>query len=305
MSMPRPIVFGEALYDVFDGESEVLGGAPFNVAWHLQGFGREPRFVGARGDDERGRRIDSTMDEWGMDTVGLQVDPGHGTGVVHARVDGHDVEYDIVEDVAYDHVDAEAALAAVDELEPACLVHGTLALRADESRRAFRRIRESTSVPVFCDVNLRPPHTPLERAREAVEHATWVKLNADELNQLAGTTARDRGALLAAAERLLRDNDLQRLVVTLGADGALAVDATAGAASVEGATVENFVDPVGAGDAFASVTLIGLLDDWPVEVALRRANEFAAVVCERQGATLPDRADYARVRASWESDDVR
>ena len=138
-----------------------------------------------------------------------------------------------------------------------------------------------------------------------VQHATWVKLNAEELNQLAATTTRDRGGLLAAAQRLLEDNGLQRLVVTLGADGALAVDAAAGAASVEGATVEDFVDPVGAGDAFAAVTLIGLLEDWPVEVALGRANEFAAVVCGHQGATLPDRADYTRVLASWEGDDVR
>lgn len=305
MSMPRPIVFGEALYDVFGGESEVLGGAPFNVAWHLHGFGRAPRFVGARGDDERGQRIDATMRDWGMDTAGLQVDPDHATGVVHARVDGHDVEYDIVEDVAYDHVDPEAALAAVRDVEPSCLVHGTLALRGADSRAAFERIRESTSVPVFCDVNLRPPHTPIERAREAARNATWVKLNADELNQLAGGSARDPGELLAEAERFLERNELQRLVVTLGGDGALAVDAASGAASVEGATVENFVDPVGAGDAFSAVTLIGLLEDWPVEVALRRANAFAAVVVERQGATLPDRADYARVRATWESGDVQ
>ena len=304
MSMPRPIVFGEALYDVFDGESEVLGGAPFNVAWHLHGFGRAPRFVGARGDDPRGQRLDATMRDWGMDTAGLQVDPDHATGVVHARVDGHDVEYDIVEDVAYDHVDATAALEATRAVQPSCLVHGTLALRAADSRGAFARIRGATSVPVFCDVNLRPPHTPIERAREAARNATWVKLNADELTQLAGGTARDTGALLAEAERFLERNELQRLVVTLGADGALAVDAASGAASVEGATVENFVDPVGAGDAFAAVTLIGLLEDWPVEVALRRANAFAAMVVERQGATLPDRADYARVRASWESDDV-
>ena len=32
------LVFGEVLFDDF-GDNVVLGGAPFNVAWHLQGFG--------------------------------------------------------------------------------------------------------------------------------------------------------------------------------------------------------------------------------------------------------------------------
>jgi len=35
----RPVLFGEVLFDHFPDGSEVLGGAPFNVAWHLQGLG--------------------------------------------------------------------------------------------------------------------------------------------------------------------------------------------------------------------------------------------------------------------------
>ena len=38
----RPVVFGEVLFDCFEDGSKVLGGAPFNVAWHLAGFGAEP-----------------------------------------------------------------------------------------------------------------------------------------------------------------------------------------------------------------------------------------------------------------------
>jgi len=29
------LVYGEVLFDLFDDGQEVLGGAPFNVAWHL------------------------------------------------------------------------------------------------------------------------------------------------------------------------------------------------------------------------------------------------------------------------------
>ncbi|MGD9171680.1 MAG: carbohydrate kinase, partial [Candidatus Thiodiazotropha sp.] len=32
-------IFGEVLFDCFPTGEQVLGGAPFNVAWHLQAFG--------------------------------------------------------------------------------------------------------------------------------------------------------------------------------------------------------------------------------------------------------------------------
>ncbi len=37
-----PVIFGEVLFDCFSDGNSVLGGAPFNVAWHLQAFGLSP-----------------------------------------------------------------------------------------------------------------------------------------------------------------------------------------------------------------------------------------------------------------------
>ena len=57
MSNNRPIhVFGEVLFDHFPDGSRVLGGAPFNVAWHLQAFGQSPRFISRIGNDPAGLR---------------------------------------------------------------------------------------------------------------------------------------------------------------------------------------------------------------------------------------------------------
>ena len=55
-------VFGEALFDHFPDGSRVLGGAPFNVAWHLQAFGLSPRFISRIGDDPPGHEITALMD---------------------------------------------------------------------------------------------------------------------------------------------------------------------------------------------------------------------------------------------------
>ena len=66
-------VFGEVLYDCFPDGKEILGGAPFNVAWHLSGFGQSPLFVSRVGDDPAGREIRGRMrrGDWRFGTHGL------------------------------------------------------------------------------------------------------------------------------------------------------------------------------------------------------------------------------------------
>ena len=74
----QPVLLGEVLYDCFEEDgSRTLGGAPFNVAWHLQGFGQNPVFISRVGDDDAGRNIRASMQQWGMDLSGLQLDTFH------------------------------------------------------------------------------------------------------------------------------------------------------------------------------------------------------------------------------------
>ena len=53
-SRGKPLIYGEILFDIFPGDKKVLGGAPFNVAWHLQGFGLAPLFMSRIGEDAEG-----------------------------------------------------------------------------------------------------------------------------------------------------------------------------------------------------------------------------------------------------------
>jgi fructokinase len=63
------------------------------------------------------------------------------------------------------------------------------------------------------------------------------------------------------------------------------------------------VDTVGAGDAFASVMIHGLLEQWPPELALRRAQMFASALVGVRGATVSDRAFYRPFVDAWNSPD--
>ena len=58
-------------------------------------------------------------------------------------------------------------------------------------------------------------------------------------------------------------------------------------------------DTVGAGDAFASVLLLGLTLDWDTQLTLERAQSFASAIVGVRGATVADPALYQTFRADW------
>jgi fructokinase len=289
---PRPIIFGEVLFDCFPDGSVVLGGAPFNVAWHLQAFGMAPVFISRVGDDALGRRIRDTMHAWGMDTSGLQLDSAHPTGKVEIRFVDGEPEYDIIDSQAYDFIDA----GAVPPLQQgAVLYHGSLALRNAVSRHALEEIRRQYAHSVLVDVNLRDPWWQREGILQLLEGGSWVKLNEHELALLAGG-ARDTAEAMA---QLLRDYGLQLLIVTRGSAGAVAITAAGEESRVVPRGVAHITDTVGAGDAFTSVVLLGQAHDWPLPLLLERALQFASAIVRVRGATVNDRAFYRPFVLEW------
>ena len=99
-----PMVFGEVLFDCFPDGREVLGGAPFNIAWNLQAFGLSPLFISRVGDDNLGCHIQKKMVSWGMDTRGLQLDQRHPTGKVQIELTEGEPRFTILPDQAYDYI---------------------------------------------------------------------------------------------------------------------------------------------------------------------------------------------------------
>jgi fructokinase len=293
MSAPgaRPIVFGEVLFDRFPDGAVVLGGAPFNVAWNLQAFGRAPLLISRVGDDDLGRDIRSRMQRWGMDTSLLQVDPSHPTGTVDVTIEDGEPSYEIVADVAYDFIEA-ADLRSIGDA--ALIYHGSLALRSAASRAAFEQLIETTGLPRFLDVNLRPPWWSAARVVALLGGARWVKLNEDELSSLAPQSR----ASDTSADEFRRRFELDAVILTRGEHGALCLT-DAGAHTVRPSSGDRKVDTVGAGDAFASVVLLGLLEQWPLPTALERAQTFASAVVGLRGATSEDRGFYAGFTDAW------
>ncbi len=284
----RVWIFGEVLFDHFPDGKRVLGGAPFNVAWHLQAFRQAPRFISRVGADPEGATIRAAMRDWGMDTGGLQVDAQRPTGRVSVRFADGEPHYDIVRPCAYD------AIEPVPVASEACrvLYHGTLALRDATSRQTVTALRANAAQTVFVDVNLRAPWWEQAVVLDVLHHADWVKLNADEL-ALLSPTAPDAAAFLDEYE-------LQGLVLTRGGDGAEVLTANGEHCAVRPRASVEVVDTVGAGDAFAAVMILGLTNDWSLALTLRRAQAFASSLVGQRGATVADPDFYQRFIDDWQ-----
>ncbi|MFB1488512.1 MULTISPECIES: PfkB family carbohydrate kinase [unclassified Thiocapsa] len=300
-STEQPIVdiFGEVLFDCFPGGRRVLGGAPFNVAWHLRAFGAAPRLISAVGDDPQGEQVRRAMQDWGMDTNSLQTDPDHATGEVRVTLDDGEPTYEIIPDRAFDHIRA-------DDLPPAgeLLYHGTLALRRPVSAATLSALKDRGHAIRFLDVNLRDPWWSADVTRGLLQDADWAKLNRSELTLLAdgsgsNADASDEAELTALASSFLARHDLTGLVVTLGGEGALALGRDASPVRVAPAPALAVKDTVGAGDAFASVLILGILRHWPLAATLERAQSFASRIVEQHGATAADPALYRPFLDQW------
>jgi fructokinase len=289
----RLCIFGEVLFDVFPDGEEVLGGAPFNVAWHAQAFGLSPHFVSRVGNDAAGDRVIAAMRNRGMRLSGLQQDPGHPTGRVRVNLTAdNEPVYVIDPDCAYDFIDTAALPGDVD---CTLLYHGTLALRNAVSRQAVETLKQHGNGATFIDVNLRAPWWHRDSVLAHLAGARGVKLNGHELDLLLP----EANGLEEGVELLMQRFEPELLVVTLGEAGALAVTRGGETARVAPDHRQPVVDTVGAGDAFTSVVLLGVLRHWPLTLLLERAQAFASAVVGVRGATVSDADFYRPYLESW------
>jgi fructokinase len=172
---------------------------------------------------------------------------------------------------------------------------GTLATRNPVSANSLDALVEHAAIPLFVDINLRPPWWDHAIIEHVTARANWLKLNTDELGLLSNGQSD-----VSTAGALREAKQLDWVILTAGAEGASMVTANDIYPGMP-VPVESLEDTVGAGDAFSAVTLLGILQGWPVPLILQRALTFAARICEQRGATKPDRELYAYYCDQWQT----
>lgn len=310
---PTVAVAGEVLTDLVpdgpDGRYRAVpGGSPGNVAVGLARLGVPTRMLARLSDDVLGRRLRAHL-------AGNGVDLGHtiaaaepsSLAVVALRADGaadYDFRIDGAADWAWTDDELSTALDGV-----AALHLGSLAVLRPPGDAALRRLadRARGTVTVSVDPNVRPALLGRDDARdvllELLAIADVVKASAEDAAWLepGRTPAEAVQDWLAAGPALV--------VVTRGAEGALAVGAQCGLVERPGRRVD-VVDTVGAGDSFTSALLAGLarrdlldadrraalggLSAAEVGALLDEAIAASALTCTRSGADPPYAEELAR-----------
>ena len=301
------VVFGEALVDDFVTE-HIVGGAPFNVARHLAAFLSPQLMITCIGNDKNGAVVHGEFERFAMSQAGLQIDQIEETGrvIIERGTKGH--RFVILPGQAYDYINPEQALAALESVEPAMLYFGTLAQRCPRSRDTLHVLLDATNATRFLDLNLREGQYDERTVFHSMHAADIAKVNEEELQWLLrcyfniqpDSPALSSDEVRAACAALVQMFSLEGLILTLGHRGSVYFAAEGEAIVNRDNPAPPFViDTVGAGDAFAAIFLLGRVRGWELAETLARANEFAGAICAVPGAVPRDLGFYDKWVARW------
>ncbi|MES2519345.1 MAG: carbohydrate kinase [Bacteroidota bacterium] len=275
--------FGEVLWDLLPS-GKLPGGAPMNVATHLQNLGISSAMISRVGNDELGDEIKAFLQDKNCTLDFIQTDNQYPTGKVNVFLsEKHEATYEIVHPVAWDFISISPELLELVKNSKG-LIFGTLAARDVHTKETLLGLIEVAPLKIF-DVNLRPPHYSQALIETLLQKADIVKMNEDELEIITAwygfITGNDEQRLTQLKEKFI----LQTLIVTKGGDGAIVLDKQ-GFFQSKGFKV-TVMDTIGSGDSFLAGFLKNYLAGNAPEYALNYACALGALVASHKGANPP------------------
>lgn len=309
------IAIGELLIDfTMSGESEqgnnmfeaCPGGAPCNVLAMLNKLGRKTAFLGKVGTDQFGVLLKKTLDEVGIGTSNLQMDPEVNTTLafVHTFPDG-DREFSFYRNPGADMMLTE------DEVDPEFLKQtklfhfGTLSMTHEGVRKSTKKaldIAKENGLLISFDPNLRPPlWSSLDLAKEQMEYGFQfcdiLKISDNEIQFVSGKEDYDEGI-----QYLQEKYHIPLILLTLGKDGSRAYYKDM---RVErGGFKMNTIETTGAGDTFCGSALNYVLEygldnltEERLGEMLTFANAAAALITTKKGAirSMPEKEEVLEI----------
>ena len=286
------LVIGEILFDIFSVD-KCIGGAPFNFAFHMKKLGFPVKFISRVGDDSLGREILDFLALHGFDLGDIQIDQDYPTG--SATVDmsskkGH--SFIIAKNTAYDHIDYDEIRRLLSKCQPDLLYFGTLIQRSRNSFGSFQKLlgEKPQKTISFCDINLRPGCYTEQTTTASLNASNILKLNTDELAELMPGSSH-MASYKGLVRKLMKTHCIETVILTMGEKGSQWVTKDRYYTALPEAS-SGIIDTVGAGDAYAAMSVAGILKNLPYEYILPLASRFASQVCGVKGALIQDSAIY-------------
>ena len=277
---PLPALPGPGELVATDDFVVETGGCAANAAMALARLGVRPAVVARVGADVFGDFVVHELGAAGVDVSGIGRSEELGTSkTVIVPVEGEDRRYihTFGANAELCAADLAAALGAAPDL---IYIGGFLvlpALRQNELAEQLRRARQAGTRVVFDVVAPAGGALSLADVAGVLPEVDYFVPNDDEAAALTGESDPRR-----QAERLL-ELGAGTVIVTMGDCGLVAANRDA---TIElSAPGVEFVEPSGAGDAFAAGLVYGLLHDWDLRRCLEFASVMGASACTKLGCT--------------------
>jgi pseudouridine kinase len=260
-----------------------VGGVGRNIAENLVNLGEEVILLSAVGNDGSGRRILQQAAECGIDMSHVLVDDDHRTAAYLAVLDGAGDMVMSIDDMSInrDLITPDYIYRRRSLFRDAQMV----VLDANLSKRTLKTIMSAArryEVPVCADPTTA---TLAPRLCPHLSGLTLVTPNAAEAEALCRVQVTARDTALVAAQELVAMG-VKIAIVTLGATGL--VYATSDESGHVPAIATEVVDLTGAGDALTAAVVFGLLNDFPVDEAVRLGTSAAALTVRSRNTVCTD-----------------
>lgn len=252
-----------------------FGGKGANQAVAAGRSGADIAFIACTGDDDTGARVRKQLASDNIDVAPVSVVAGESTGVALIFVNGEG------ENVIGIHAGANAALSTERVAEQQTLIANASALLMQlespvESVLAAARIAQQNQTTVA--LNPAPARQLSDELLALVDIITPNETEAEKLTGIAVTSDDDA----ARAARVLHEKGIRTVIITLGSRGVWA------SVNGEGKRVAGFkvkaIDTIAAGDTFNGALMTALLEEKPLDEAIRFAHAAAAIAVTRKGA---------------------
>lgn len=261
------------------------GGKGANQAVAAAKLGAPVKMIGRVGADDFGKTLRSNLSAVGVDTQYVVQDGDAATGIASIWVDDKGQNSIIVAPGANARVSRTDIDAAAGAFRDARVVVAQLEIPLETVQHAFRTARANNALTILNPA----PAQPL--TRKILELVDIVIPNETETAQLTGIEVIDFDSAQNAAN-VLKQMGARRVLVTMGAKGALFVDGDKPAQTIPPFPVQA-VDTTAAGDAFVGALAAALARDKDWTTSLQEASAAGALAATKLGAqpSLPTRAE--------------
>lgn len=267
-----------------------LGGVGRNIAHNLALLGAEVRLLTAYGDDLHGQQVESSCGQLGIDVSHALRISGMATSTyLYIADDTGEMALALSDMQICDRITAGYLAGNLSLLQNARVVVADTNL----PQESLGYLAEHCGAPLFCD----PVSTKKAvKLLPILDKIHTLKPNRLEAELLSGVPVCDRESAEKAAQTLL-DKGVQRVFLSMGADGVYAAD------QQERVWLSNLpckpVNTTGCGDAFMSALVWAYMEGLSLKASAKAGLAAASIAMESKQTINPDLCDTA-LRARME-----